>query len=100
MTPRCFFFQEGFVKNALPPQEKKNPSRSSSKENICTVEKSNLRFVMFVVFLLLENAMILENYLRLQELSLVQAWASKNIPKSVKFQRLKYACKIFRPTKE
>ena len=96
MTPRFFFFQEGFVKT--PPQ--KNPSRSSSKENICTVEKSKLRFVMFVVFLLLENAMILENYLRLQELSLVQAWASKNIPKSVKFQGLKYACKIFRLTKE
>ena len=58
-----------------------------------TVEESNLSSVMFVVFLLLHNAIVLENFLLLQELASIQRWASKNISKSVTFWTPKYACK-------
>ena len=80
------FFQKGSVNKPKRKKAKNDPS-DFQKENMLSVEKSNLTSVMFVVFLILHNAIILENALCPQKLASIQRWASKNISKSVTFSQ-------------
>ena len=82
------FLKRGFG-NSQNSKKGKNHLGDLSQENMHTVEESNLSSVMFVVFLLLHNAIVLENFLLLQELASIQRWASKNISKSVTFWNTK-----------